>query len=442
MSSFLLGAAQQAQLEELLSGSLPERVRRKGETILLYHQGLSAGMVARLVHINRQRARRWQRRFTKNGMALFAAPTPPTNPAQAGTDATGESLMTDQPADPYPIEIEEPAAPADETLQEFAARLVEQKKTGILPEDTLAEAGRKVFGYHFAHMLSNEAGTRAGLDIEFLHDMRVATRRMRAALDVFGTAFKPKTVKNLRKGLRQTGRMLGNVRDLDVFLEKAGHYLETLPESERHGLDPLLSHWQDQQQAARQDMIKYLDSRSYAGFKARFFEFVTTPGAGTRPLETDPPEPGLVNQIAPVLLYQRLAETRAFGPLLPTASIEQFHTLRIECKKLRYTLEFFREVLGPEAKTLIEAIKTLQDHLGDLNDAQVATGILRDFLAAWDGLQADMPVSERPQPEAVVAYLSYRYAERQQLMQSFNTAWEQFSQPDLRRSLAQAVSVL
>ena len=56
--------------------------------------------------------------------------------------------------------------------------------------------------------------------------------------------------------------------------------------------------------------------------------------------------------------------------------------LRIEFKKFRYTVEYFREVLGKRAFEVIEEVKPLQDHLGDMNDAQVASQILREFIAS------------------------------------------------------------
>ena len=89
------------------------------------------------------------------------------------------------------------------------------------PADTLAEAGRKIFRFQFSQVLDHEAGTRLGEDIEELHDIRVATRRLRAAFEVFEGVFKPKALKNSPEGLRSTGRTLGQVRDLDVFMEKA-----------------------------------------------------------------------------------------------------------------------------------------------------------------------------------------------------------------------------
>ena len=326
--------------------------------------------------------------------------------------------------------------PADERLE----TLIAMKRPGVEPDDTLSEAGRKVMGYHFAQMVLHEAGTRLGEDIEELHDMRVATRRMRAAFEVFRDAFEPKAVKSHLKGLRATGRALGRVRDLDVFIEKAQHYLDTLPQEQRSGLEPLLVLWENERQNDREKMLEHLNSEDYANFKRKFLKFVSTPGAGTRPVfETSP---HLVQHIVPVLIYTRLAAVRAYGPILESATIAQLHSLRIEFKKLRYTLEFFREVLGEETGELIEEIKNLQDHLGDLNDADVACSILRKFLDQWESRQVYRPISERENPEPVVAYLANKHAERYFLTTTFQDVWLGFDQPGMRAKLASAVAVL
>ena len=91
----------------------------------------------------------------------------------------------------------------------------------MLPDEAMSEAGRKAMYTHFLKMLANEAGTRLGEDIEALHDMRVSTRRMRAAYRIFADYYDPKIFAPFNKGLRRTGAMLGAVRDLDVLLEKA-----------------------------------------------------------------------------------------------------------------------------------------------------------------------------------------------------------------------------
>jgi hypothetical protein len=147
--------------------------------------------------------------------------------------------------------------------------------TPISPTDTLAEAGRKVMRQHFVAMLKQEEDTRHGEDIEALHDMRVATRRMRASFEVFGNAFEAKALKPHLKGLRATGRFLGRVRDLDVFMEKAQRYLDELPQYAPHGLDSLLQSWQAQREKARAAMLAYLDSKEYQNFKDAFVAFIT-----------------------------------------------------------------------------------------------------------------------------------------------------------------------
>lgn len=328
----------------------------------------------------------------------------------------------------------------DEGLDESLNFLLTIKKPGVEPDDSLSEAGRKVLIYHYAQMVRHEAGTRLGEDIEELHDMRVATRRMRAAFEVFADAFQKKTIKRHLKGLRATGRALGRVRDLDVFMEKAQHYLATLPGEQHHGLEPLLRLWEKEREKDRQKMLEHLNSEDYRNFKRDFLDFLTTPGKGARSVAET--KPHLVRHVVPVLIYTRLAAVRAYGPSLEAATIAQLHMLRIEFKKLRYSLEFFREVLGEGAKDLINDIKNLQDHLGDLNDADVACNILRQFLDDWESRQVDKPISERDNPEPIVAYLAAKHAERYFLIATFQDAWQGFDQPQMRSNLASAVAVL
>ncbi len=314
--------------------------------------------------------------------------------------------------------------------------------TNLSADDSLAEAGRKVFLFQFAQMLAHESGTRQGADIEELHDMRVATRRMRAAFEVFGDAYEPKIKKILLKGLRATGRALGHPRDMDVFMEKAHLYLNSLPEDQQTGLDPLLAAWEQERQSARQEMVAYLDSPAYAEFVERFNHFAQTPGEGALPVSAELPVPNRLREVVPILVYSRMASVRAFEPLLRNARIEQLHALRIEFKKLRYTVEYFREVLGPEARSVIDVIKKLQDHLGELNDANVATQLLRRFLDDWDAGQEGLPIAERQNPGGIIAYLAYQHARRHELMISFQIVWEEFASTEFRQMLAAAIAVL
>lgn len=437
MSEQLLQPDQIPLLKKLAKKAVSDSEQRRARILLLYNAGKDTRQISETVGLAPRSVRFWRREFLKRGMDIFSSTTGGEQPEKlSGKPASEEPASVESALPP------EEKAPTRKPVSERAHFPKVRKNPGIKADDPMAEAGRKVLRFHFAHMLSHEKGTRLGDDIEELHDMRVATRRMRAAFEVFGVFYKPKLVKGHLKGLRATGRALGRVRDLDVFMEKARHYLETLPGEERPDLDMLLNAWQQERDIERDKMLAHLDSESYQQFKQDFNEFVSTPGAGARPISRNDPKPDLVRYIAPVLIYTHLADVRTYETIITNATIEQLHALRIEFKKLRYTLEFFREVLGEQAREVINDIKILQDHLGDLNDANVACQILRDFIESWEERQMELPLQERKNPEPVVAYLASKHAERHNLMVTFPEAWAHFNRPELLESIALAISVL
>jgi CHAD domain-containing protein len=314
----------------------------------------------------------------------------------------------------------------------------------------MSEAGRKTFRFHFRQMLYHEPGTRLGEDIEALHDMRVATRRMRAAFRVFKGFYDPKVMAPYLKGLRQTGWALGAVRDLDVFRAKTKAYLDGLPPSEQGSLDDFLAVLEAQRKAARERMITYLDSPKHARFEVRFGEFVETAGMGSLDVTPDEGEPRAyrVRHVAPVVVYERLAAVRAYDEWVSIADppLARLHALRIACKRLRYTLEFFQEVLGPDTKTLIKEVVAVQDHLGAVQDAVVASGILRDFLiwGTW-GHAADRRPPDWTTPviaPGAATYLATRQLELRHLLDAFPQVWQRITSSDFSHMAAEAIVVL
>ena len=127
-------------------------------------------------------------------------------------------------------------------------------------------------------------------------------------------------------------------------------------------------------------MLDYLDGSSYREFVADFGAFLTTPGAGAPSIPDDEPVPFQVRHVAPSLIITHYESVRAFERLLPGAPLLTYHALRIDCKGLRYALEFFRDLLGDEAPALIKQVTGMQDLLGELQDAHVAEALLDGFL--------------------------------------------------------------
>jgi CHAD domain-containing protein len=332
----------------------------------------------------------------------------------------------------------------DDALFKMAIKYPTRKRIGLQPTDSLAEAGCKVLSFHFARMIKYEAGVRQGEDIEVLHNMRVAVRRMRAAFRVLRKSYSKKAARPLVQGLKETGRALGPVRDLDVFMEKLQNYQASLPAQDEAGsLQTMLDLWQSKLEPARQNMLAYLDSKEYLKFKRAFLKFIKKEGRQFYTLPANlPPTPYQLRHIAPTLIYATYAEIRAYEPLLDNAPIETLHQMRLSVKKLRYTVEFFEEILGDGKQEVIADIKATQDHLGDLNDADVAGKILQNFLAEWEQHQLHLPLTERKSPAHLMAYLNLQLNERHRLMTTFPTAWANFNRPQFRENLAKAVAVL
>jgi CHAD domain-containing protein len=123
--------------------------------------------------------------------------------------------------------------------------------------------------------------------------------------------------------------------------------------------------------------------------------------------------------------------------MIPLASVETIHALRIEGKRLRYLLEFFNEVLRPGVAEAIEAIVALQDHAGELHDTDVTIGLLRDFLMRTTSTTLEPAVAA-----AVGGYLKLKLARLRALRRSLNRPWRRVTGKRFRRILAAAAADL
>jgi CHAD domain-containing protein len=299
---------------------------------------------------------------------------------------------------------------------------------GIVTGDSMAEAARKTLRFHMLRLVANEDGTRTGVDIEALHDMRVATRRMRTAFYVLADGIDADATAPYLKELRHTGRMLGRVRDLDVFREKAEAYLGAFAKSTPPDLTLLMSAWDAEYAPARSKLLKYLDSERYAQFKRAFTAYLENP---LSPTPTSNPAQGVAVAV-PDLIATRLVEFYTCKTRLdqPNAELTDYHQMRIVTKYLRYTLEYFYEVLGPEVEQTIGELKVLQDHLGALQDAIVASTHLHNVVT-WGTWQRPTEEHLRWTPTPinapdVAAYLEFRQTESHRLVRTFPEVWARY----------------
>ena len=290
--------------------------------------------------------------------------------------------------------------------------------------EPIAEAARRMLRRFFDKMLAREDAVLKGEDIEDVHQMRVATRRLRASLQVVAGVYDPKLIRRYRRGLRQIANSLGAVRDGDVFLEHVANYREMLPEAGRARLDRLLATVSAERAQARDQLLADLKSKRYHKLKRDFAAFLTTPGVGT--LESS--APGIAERVrdfAGSAIWRRYELWRAYEVALPNADNETLHQARIAGKRFRYTLEFFAEALGSSVEQALTPLIALQENLGALQDGVTA----RAHIAAL-GLTDDPGTQD---------YLAAREQDRDALLAELPRLWEKVASATYRRRLFEMI---
>jgi CHAD domain-containing protein len=232
-------------------------------------------------------------------------------------------------------------------------------------------------------LLTHEPGTRTGEDIEDLHQMRVAVRRMRATLKAARPLLDAAWSDDLRAELGWLGGALGPVRDLDVLLLRLHREIASLPADEQNAGGVLLDALERERTTARAAMLEALTAPRYFGLLERLAETVSAPLP--TPAPGDAPQPALVDLVRAEARKLRRAVEKA-GDDPPD---EVLHALRIRGKRVRYTGELVAPSLrgtpaGKQVKRLLSATTALQEVLGDHQDACVAEQRIRGLLAGLD----------------------------------------------------------
>lgn len=137
------------------------------------------------------------------------------------------------------------------------------------------EYGAKVIRERLIVMLSHAPGVRLAEDIEALHDMRVASRRLRAALSMFAPALQDPELKRFEREVKAVTDALGVARDLDVMIETLRELEEELPEGERAGMEQFVTEREAERRRCQSDVIRALDRLDKLDLLARFDEIVT-----------------------------------------------------------------------------------------------------------------------------------------------------------------------
>jgi CHAD domain-containing protein len=240
----------------------------------------------------------------------------------------------------------------------------------------VGEYAYRVVEQQYHRMVNQEEGVLADQDPEYLHQMRVGSRRLRTALQVFRQVIKvPKAAGE--KHIAQVARTLGTVRDLDVQIEALrSDYAQQLPKkNEQKVLKKALSVLEQQRIRAFADVRDILSQSTYQKMKAAYEDWLHHPlysSLAQLPLSLVIPD--LLSPLLSSLLLHN-------GWLVSVndsseASWLVLHDLRKMCKFVRYQAEFFSQFYDPSFQAWIDELKTLQDNLGKVQDTYVLQRLL------------------------------------------------------------------
>lgn len=271
-------------------------------------------------------------------MSLVSVVTPPPHRSPrrsaAHTDLTAESIGLGGPVR---------SRPSDPTVHQLRAAL-----------DTRLRA-----------LLAHDPGTRVGENPEELHQMRVAVRRMRAALKAARPLLDRTWADELRAELGWLGRVLGPVRDADVLIERLRSRAAAFDATSQEAAETLLEALIDERAVARATMLTALDSDRYTALLHKLAAAVSEPLPTAHRRAT---EPALVELVRSEFRRLHRAVRRAGG----NPPDQVLHALRIQGKRLRYTGELATASGGKPIRKLVESTVALQDVLGEHQDACVA----------------------------------------------------------------------
>ena len=214
------------------------------------------------------------------------------------------------------------------------------------------------------HLQQNHSGALIGEDPEYVHQMRVATRRLRAALRMFKPVLSADFIERLTLSLRELMLPLGRVRDFDVLMaEIVAPVARALPGDPR--LTDLAGVVTDRLYSARAEAELMLSRPQYAlmlleaGASLHGSAFIALAESEQIPLE----------QFARQRLRSLLRKTLRLAAAAKEDQPSSLHELRISVKRLRYGIEFFGDLVeGNRASRLLEHLASLQEELGQLND--------------------------------------------------------------------------
>jgi len=302
--------------------------------------------------------------------------------------------------------------------------------------------GAEVILNHLNALENEIEGVRRAEDIECIHRMRVASRRLRNVLPIFADCFPSRKIVVWQNNIRKITRSLGLARDTDVQLELLNDVFAELPEKRyRPGVRRLLLRLKQRRQKLQSKVIKSLEELEQSKTISQIRERVET-------LMSWAPEQTVYSHElylrARQAISQKLDDMMAYEPYIYDPNrLEELHAMRISAKKLRYTLETFAPLYHNMLKKPIQAVRQIQKMLGLTHDCDVWITTLPEFITKEK--KRTIRYYGHSQPfnlllPGIHFFLSNRQEMRHQEYQRFLSEWESWKKISLWEKLRQTIT--
>lgn len=299
-----------------------------------------------------------------------------------------------------------------------------------IQQDTRArEAVRKIVHRMLKIAVSNEHGVIDDIDTEFLHDYRICVRKIRSLLSLVKGVYPPERTESLKRTFSALGGATNRLRDLDVYLLSRDDYTSLLPEALRPGLEPLFRDFTGERTLELAKVRSHLVSPGYRREVEALERFFTEPDA----LPVSPASHHTIGPLVARRIQKRYRAIRRLRKKLTPATPDPVvHRLRIECKKLRYLLEFFSELFQEdEAAQVQKQLRRLQNRLGCFNDYSVQQRALLEY---WERKrrQKDAEASLEALALALGGLVAVLHHEQQAERERIHAALDAFCATDVK----------
>jgi len=255
------------------------------------------------------------------------------------------------------------------------------RKPPLVPGSRIKRSAVTILKACQTHIAANEAAILESMHPEGPHQMRVALRRMRAALRMFANLGAPDLTAHVLAEARWLARALGEAREWDVYIDELHHPVEQALGESIPALKELRGLAVARQETGYRDARAAVASARYTALQLDLGLLIETISGGASAAALERSE-----VFAASCLEKRFRKVRKMGRRALQGPNEALHELRLEMKKMRYAAEFLASLFpADKAKAFARAAARLQSLLGHSNDYAVSIEQLSGLLEGISG---------------------------------------------------------